>query len=631
MYRVVAGIAGLVAVWMVGCFGASNVINRSQMADDALEKEAFATIGQRTEIGNMDPIPITGVGFVYNLMGTGSNPPQDGYRNMLEQAIRRQKGNPKELLDDPNKTISLVLVNGVIPPGARQGDRIDVAISLPPGSRTTSLKNGVLWPTDLQNFELAANARAAMQQSGIPVGKVPVVSEGTMLAGNRIAIAEGALIAGKDEASEAEGDGLRAGRIWNGGKCTLDRPYYFLLKESNSQPRLALVVAERLNAVFHAAGDRVSKLAEAKVQGKPMVVAFVPPSYRLNHNRFLLVARNVPLQPIAPDSVYRAQLANELLQPENALLAAIKLEALGNEGRQSLRVGLQSESPWVRFAAAESLAYLGHSDGARDLAELANLHPSLRTQCLTALASLDDAICLEQLADLMKKSDPQLRYGAFVALKSADEKHDSIRGLKVNNSFMLHQVAPESAPMIHISADRKSEIVLFGSRFPVSGPFSFGLGKEYVVAAKSGEPTVTITRVATKNGEPVTVDKRCLADVATIIKTLGEMGAGYVEAIEFIKRAEKQDAITTVVHTDNAPRGLSIQQLSMIARTDPNLQKADAEVVRIGSPDVVQAGFDLPNEADAVKAKPAVAEELPGTRGPGRLFGPKRPGLEGSK
>ena len=619
MYRVLAGMAGLVAVMVVGCFG-SQTVNRPQMADDALEKEAFATIGQRTDIGNMDPIPVTGVGFVYNLLGTGSVPPQDGYRGMLEQAIRRQKGNPKELLDDPSKTISLVLVNGVIPPGARQGDRIDVAVSLPPGSRSTSLKNGVLWTTDLQNYELAANARAAMQQAGIPVGKVPAAADGTLLTGNRLAIAEGALIAGKDEASEAEGDGLRAGRIWNGAKCSIDRPYYFLLKETSPQPRLAMVVAERLNAVFHATGDGLSKLAEAKVQGKPMVVAFVPPAYRLNHSRFLLVARQVPLQPISTDSVYRKQLEMELLQPESALLSAIKLEALGNDSRQALRVGLQSESPWVRFAAAESLAYLGHADGARDLAELANLHPSLRTHALSALASLDDAICLEQLVELMKKTDPQLRYGAFVALKSADEKHDAIRGVKVAGSFMMHQVASESAPMIHLSADRKSEVVLFGSRFPVSGPFSFPLGKEFVVAAKSGEPTVTITRVATKNGEPTTVEQRCLGDVSTILKTLGEMGGGYVEAIEFIKRAEKADALTAAVHVDNAPRGLSVQQLAMIARTDPSLQKADGEVVRIGS-DVVNAGYDLPTESEAVQSKP---EEVPLNRGPGRIFGTKR-------
>ena len=109
-------------------------------------------------------------------------------------------------------------------------------------------------------------------------------------------------------------------------------------------------------------------MAEAKVQGKPLVVSFVPPAYRLNHDRFLLVARQVPLNPVTPDSPYRKQLEDELLRPETAITAALKLEALGPDSRQPLRVGLESESPWVRFAAAESLAYLGHADGAGDLA-----------------------------------------------------------------------------------------------------------------------------------------------------------------------------------------------------------------------------------------------------------------------
>ena len=47
---------------------------------------------------------------------------------------------------------------------------------------------------------------------------------------------------------------------------------------------------------------------------------------------------------------------------------------------------MNNTSPWVRFAAAESLAYLGHTDGASELAKLAEEHPALRAQCLKALA-----------------------------------------------------------------------------------------------------------------------------------------------------------------------------------------------------------------------------------------------------
>jgi hypothetical protein len=631
-----AGVIG--AGLAVGCTGLPRLTDqaepRAQVADDA-DFDPNATIGQRTVVGNVEPIPVHGVGLVYKLRGTGSSPPQDQWRAALENSLRKHKLSPRELLDDPARSTSLVLVSAVVPPGARKGDKLDVSIALPPGSKTTSLKHGVLYACDLQNMELAANAREALQQAGIPVGQVPLVSGSTVLPGHRLAVAAGPLVAGHEGPAPADGDdeappphpdGPRAARIWGGARCDLDRPYYFLLNDNAPQPRLAMVIAERLNAAFHAPGDRANKLAEAKVQGRPLVVALVPPAYRLNHHRFLLVARQVPLNPVTPDSPYRKRLEGELLRPETALLAAIKLEALGPDSRQPLRVGLQSDSPWVRFAAAEALAYLGHADGARDLAELAERHPSLRSQCLTALASLDDAICLDQLAELMKHPDPHLRYGAFVALRSADENHEAIRGVRVNDSFWLHHVAEDSGPMVHVCTDRRAEVVLFGTALPLRGPFSFPLGTDFTVSARGDEPQVVVTRIATRDGEPVAVEERCLADVGAVLRALAELGGTYTEAVEFIRRAETAGAVAAEVHYDATPRALPVQHLAQIAGSDPSIERADLEVARAGRGDVVPASYDLPTDADRVKAAPPKppAPEPALNRDPGRLFGSKK-------
>lgn len=634
MNRATVLAVGLVAGLACGCFP-QQTNTRGQVADEPTEPDQNATVGQYTVIGNADPIPVYGVGLVHHLNGTGSSPPHDGWRQQLEAAIRKNRGNPKELLDDPNQTTSLVLVSAFLPPGARSNEKLDVAISLPPGSKTKSLKGGILLACDLANQELAANAREALQAAGVPVGKVPVVANGTVLPGSRLAVAEGPLVAGFEgptkstEGIEGESpDGPRVARIWGGAKCLLDRPYYFLLNESTPQPRLAMIIAERMNATFHAPGDKTGKLAEAKVQGKPLVVALVPPAYRLNHSRFLLVARQVPLAPVGLDSPYRKQLERELLQPETAIVAALKLEALGADSRQPLRVGLQHESPWVRFAAAEALAYLGHADGAKDLADLAERHPALRSHALLALGSLDDAICLDHLAELLKKPDAQLRYGAFVALRSADENHEAIRGTKVNNSYRLHHVAPDSEPMIHVAANGRAEIALFGTVSPVLGPLSFAIGKDFTISAKENEPFVTVTRMTLKNGEPMAVPVKCRADVAAVLKALGDLGGTFGDAVEFIHRAEKADGLAAAVHYDATPRGIAIQQLAAIARSsDPMLAKADDEVKRIGTVDHKPTSFDVPSEGDAVQAKPAV-EDPALSRNPGRIFGPRPAGAE---
>ena len=602
--------------------------SRSQVAEDPADADQFATVGVKTAVGNVEPIQVSGVGLVFNLPGTGSIPQPDGWRTILEQSIRRQRGNPKEILEDPSKQFSLVLVSAMLPAGARVGDRLDASVSLPPSSRTSSLMNGILAPTDLQNYELAGTARESLQSSGIPVGNSPAASDSTLLTGSKMAAAEGPLVAGYDGTAKLTGDALdgpKAARVWEGVKCQLDRPYYFLLNENSPQPRLAMVIAERLNSVFLAPGERITKLAEAKVQGKPLVVSFVPATYRLNHTRFLLVARQVPLNPVSSESPYRKQLENDLLRPELAVTAAIKLEALGVDSRQALRVGLQSDSPWVRFASAESLSYLGHADGAKDLADLAGKHPALRTQCLIALASLDDAVCLDQLAELTRHPDPQLRYGAFIALRLVDEKHEAVRNRTVNGSYQVYHVAPETDGLVHVSTDRRSEIVFFGSRIPLRTPFSFPLGNNFTVSAKDGEPTVTVSRVTTdKNGEPATATATCLTDMAAVVKQLGESGATFADVVDFVRRAQKAEIVTTAVLFNNAPRSLGIAQLATISRGDPDVKKADLEVARTGNGNLAPASYDLPSEADSVKAQAKLIDAPALNREPGKLFGPRR-------
>ena len=176
--------------------------------------------------------------------------------------------------------------------------------------------------------------------------------------------AEGPVVAGAYVDPKANGDeakpsglpepvSLRAGRIWGGGRVTRPRPYLFLMKPGDQNIWSASNVAERLNATFNGTSEPGLKVAEAKT--RDFVMIHVPFAYRHNHYRFLLVSRQVPIMPVAAESLYRRQLEEELLDPATALTAAIKLEALGGDSRRALRVGLESPSPWVRFASAEAL------------------------------------------------------------------------------------------------------------------------------------------------------------------------------------------------------------------------------------------------------------------------------------
>lgn len=623
------------AVGLTGCVGskAEKGQNRAQIGgeDAAPDPDAFATVGMKTLPDNMGPVAVSGVGLVYKLRpGTGSAAPPGTWRQLLEQGLKKQGfSHLKDLLEDPNRTTSLVLVTAVIPPGARKGEATDVQISLPDDSRTTSLKGGVLLACDLYEYDTTGNLQSLKERGR------PAAPSGNLLLGSVWAKAEGPVVAGafvkdeeKDAGRRAAAVGppdLKAGRIWGGARITQTRPYYFLLQPGSQNVRMAAQVAERLNAAFQGNADPNHKVAEFR--SRELVVVNVPYAYRNNHHRFLLVARQVPIVPVSGDGAYRRQLEDELLDPATALTAAIKLEALGGDIRRVLRVGLESPSPWVRFAAAESLAYLGYTDGAAELAKLAEDHPGLRAYCLKALAATDDAAFTDRLADLMAGPDPVVRYGAFIALRLANENNPAAGGQLLNHSLWVHRAAPGSPGLVHLTTAGRSEVVLFGDGVKLRGPFApLPVGADFTVSMP-GEDEVKITRVVQVGGSAEVKEQRCPADLYAVLGAMARLGGGHSEAVELLRRADAARLLSAALVVDAIPRQMSVQQLAALAKTDPALVKADVEVARVGTDriDLETAGVDIASGHDPDgKAEPA-APRPPLSQRPGRLFGPKPP------
>jgi flagellar basal body P-ring protein FlgI len=627
--------AGLVAGVVLASTGCHNtdktkVQGRSQVGEDSsTEFDASTTIGQKTSVGNTEPIAVSGVGLVYGLPGTGSSATPGGWRMMLEHQLKKKGYSIKELLDNPNKTTSLVLVSALIPPGARKGDPIDVQITLPDESKTTSLKGGELLECNLYNTDTTGNIKSVVHD-GRPTGP-----SGDLKLGDIWATASGPLVAGmfvptsgKQVQVETDADGqpvFKVGRIWGGGKVTRNRPYFILMNPGDQNARMAAVVAERLNSTFHATSEPNLKVADAK--SRELILVNVPAAYRNNHYRFLLVARQVPILTPRAGSASSRKLEEELLDPATALVAAIKLEGLGTASMQTLRVGLESPSPWVRFAAAEALTYLGQTDGAAELARLSEDHPALRAPCLKALATMDDAASTDRLADLMANPDPVLRYGGFLALRLADENAVPVRGQLVNHSFWLHSVATGSTGMVHLTTDRRCEVVLFGDNIKLRGPFILPIGGEFTISLPADGEEVAITRIVKAKGDLVEKKLTSPSDLQSVLLTVGRLGGGYNEAVELIRRADRARVLTASVVIDAIPPELNIRQLALFARQDPALVKANSEVVRAGvvRPGVDADGFDLPpQETDTAAQAPPPPPRPPLNREPGRIFGPKR-------
>jgi hypothetical protein len=645
MNRAFVVVVGLLA-GLTGCADTkTKVQGRSQIGEDvaAADADAVVTVGLKTSVGNTEALTVSGVGLVYRLPGTGSSPPPGGWRTMLENNLKKQGFDKiKELLDDPGRTTSLVMVSALIPPGARKGDPIDVQITLPDESKTSSLKGGLLLACDLTTHDTTGNVQSVVQ-TGRPSGP-----SGQLLLGNVWAIAQGPVVglaqvpkvaqqgqavgpAGAVAAADTEPEPAdpgppqyRVGRVWGGGRVTRSREFYLLLNPGDQSVRMAATVADRLCAAFHSTAEPNAKVAEAK--SKELVVVNVPAAYRHNHYRFLLVARQVPVG--TPSAEYRAKLETELLVPETTIAAAMKLEALGGDSYRSLRLGLRKGADeWVRFAAAEALAYVGQTDGAAELAVLAEKHPALRASSLRALASMDDGVATEKLVGLMSHPEPTLRYGAFVALRQADERNAALGGVPAaNRAFHVHRVAPGSSGLVHLAGDRRSEVVVFGD-VKLKAPFTLPVGSEFTVSMAADQPVVKVSRVVRDDrGDADVKELACRPDVAEVLLAVGKLNGGYGEAVEFLTRADRAQVLSAGLAADALPRWMTVDQMAKFAKADPTLIRADVEAARPGNsgPDLDRVGYDLPADADPSTApQPAAAGRPPLSQAPGRIFGPK--------
>ncbi|VTS01977.1 flagellar p-ring protein : Flagellar P-ring protein FlgI OS=uncultured planctomycete GN=HGMM_F16E03C17 PE=4 SV=1: FlgI: HEAT_2 [Gemmata massiliana] len=625
------GVAGV-----VGCktTETKKVQTRSQIGEDPSDPDSIATVGSKTTVGNTESLEVSGVGLIFNLPGTGSSATPGVWRTMLEDNLRKRRDqtlNVKQLLDSPTRTTSLVIVSALIPPGARKGELIDVQVTLPSDSKTTSLQGGELFPVDLLTSDTTANVSSQVH-TGNASGP-----GGRLLLGNIWAKAEGPLVAGnfvedgKAEKADTDTDGrplYRAGFISGGARASMNRPYYLLLNPNDQNPRIGAAIAERLNSTFHTTSDPNLKVADAK--NRELILLNVPTEYRHNHYRFLLVARQVPYDPLRAGSAYRQKLEDELMDPSTALTAAVKLEALGGDSRRSLKIGLESASPWVRFAAAEALAYLGQTDGAAELARLAEDHPALRAQCLKALASVSDASSSDRLVEMLSSADAELRQGAFIALRLADERHPALGGKLMNRSYYLHRVSTgHGASAVHLPGSGRSEILVFGDDVKLRGPVPpMPLGTEFTVSVPGEDGVAKVTRVVRpKGGEPEVKEVACAAELGSLLTALATLGGGYSEALELVRRASRTEVLSAPLVTDAVPREMSIQQLCGFAKTDPTLSKVNVEVAKVGTvrPTVDANGFEVPTVSDPFVAPAgALLPKQPLNRDPGRLFGPKR-------
>jgi hypothetical protein len=598
---------GLLLLLLAGCLDPRS---HAQIVEDYDKDHDLdvRTVIDVTDIDEDGLMRVQGVGLVTGLAGTGHCPP-GAYRDLLEQYLLKASG-PREgqitaenvhlrirqVLDDPNN--AMVFVTGYIPVGARRGDHFDVEVTIPQASRTTSLAGGSLELCVLRIYEAVANL------TNDPLKK----TSGSLLPGHVFAHAKGKLMVGFGGHSDSH-ELLRA-RVWQGGVARIDRPYVFRMKKDEQSVKIANDVANRINYLYQEsprsrellnAGLNKGLLSEqqkqillmenvtkqlnssqdknpftqdnvAKATKECVINIRVPYAYRLDHERFLLVSRLTPLTYNDPNMArYKARLQKMLLDPHQTVRAAIRLEALGRDTSiPLLKPALTNEHPFVRFAAAEALAYLEDTSGVETLGRLAQQYPTLVKHCTTALASLGESFARDQLCDLMATKDPALACAAFHALSLHQEDDPRLGGALLHDTFWLYRVPQAATPMVYFGTNKKAQVLLMGRTivFAPGTPMLVGAYREFTIVPADEKDQFRVKRFHHGAEE----QRICPNRLDAVLFALADLGASYPDIVDFLREAQQGRSVSCPI----VPFSFPEVTLKTLFQEGPNLQKQAA-------------------------------------------------------
>jgi flagellar basal body P-ring protein FlgI len=501
------------------------------------------------------PVKVEAVGLVTGLHGTGSDPEPSAERSMLlEEMERRGVKNPNVLL--ASHDVSLVLVRGILRPGVQKGDRFDVEVRIPGRSETKSLRGGYLLETRLTDMG---------------------VFNDRVLDGKLRGFAQGPVLVDPSASSKEKDDRvlLGRGRVLGGGIAHESRSLGLFLKNAEEvgdmtpkEIREAAIksaqVANAINRRFHTFKKGI-QVGVATAKTGTYVDLLIYPRYKDNIDRYMAVLRAIMLKETPSETEARIHdLEKDLMNPSTAGRAAVQLEAIGTTAAETLLKGIKSSDREVRFFSAEALAYMDRREAAESLGEAARQEPAFRVYALSALAVMEDFAAYEQLRDMLGVVSAETRYGAFRALWTMNPNDPLIKGELLGGQFSYHIVETQAPPMIHVTKNRRAEVVLFGREQRFLTPLAVNAGHRIMVTSINNAE-IAVSKFATNE----TDQKRIVSTrVDDVIRAIVELGGTYPDVVQALQEAR----------TANALEGrFEVEALPESGRTYERLGQADAD------------------------------------------------------
>lgn len=367
------------------------------------------TVRSESSMRNVDPVMVSGYGLVVGLQGTGGQTLDDGIASLMEREIQLRdisaaneykwaavdRVSARQLLRDKN--VAVVLVQGMVAPGAPRSMRFDVSVR---AINASSLEGGRLWTTDLQLGQA--------KPMGGPKGRV-------------IAQANGPIFINpfSDPGKEGAGVTTTVGRILDGGVMTSPMALEIVL-DNNFHTRTK-AMASAINSRFPEETPERAPVARGR-SGQTIDIS-VPEQERANPTDFLTLVQFVQID--GPITRY-AQRYVEAVKSEPFLANDLSwaMEALGEQALPIIRELYDYNEVVPQFAALRAGASLGDPLAAQALMRMAR--EGRGAERLEAIALLGRVSAGPQidltLRDLLNEKPLLVRVAAYEALAGRAER-----------------------------------------------------------------------------------------------------------------------------------------------------------------------------------------------------------------
>ena len=396
---------------------------------------------------------------------------------MIAEMARRGIGDPRSGWDhlSPERMLdsedtAVVVVEGVIPPGAPKDTTFDVRVFALPGSTTTSLEGGRLYTTDLRPGPLATGSKQSfpLATGTGPIFINPFVEPGT---------------------SQRSSVNSLSGRILNGGSTSKDMP--IKLRMATSSHARTATVQQAINSSFPR--EPGQKDETARGESGDSISITVPPSYSDNTEDFVQLLKHTSLNVGAPESTAQAVRRGVLANPSGADSARWRWCALGPKAVPMIQDLYDHPDEAPRFSALSAGARLNDALAVPHLLDVAEKSPK-QSRRLAAIAELgrmgtNPRIDLG-LRELVNDPDVDVRLAAFDAL--VDRNDPMIVEIPVSDRFTMSLVESDQ-DMIYISQTGTPRVAIFGTGMDLKLPLTVNTWSgRLLMKGDAGDPEIQV-------------------------------------------------------------------------------------------------------------------------------------------